>query len=239
MHRSHILEQMNAEPSVSRKGGFVRAEMRVQQAFQILSFSWFHYLFDEFDWKGKRYSRMDEMEGLTRAAIIYVPLRELLRKFDGYCNGHCSAYGSLELPPATHSRGITAPLLRAQLVFLCSPILDADCSRLPLPSDWLNMSAVLYQLKPLQARAGCVPPLHDAARHTRRPHRFASHDNVTAMHVGATLLEGGTTVFQASKSAYFATNCSAVRSPGAARTTLHDATPSCQVSCLSDAPLYR
>ena len=118
----------------------------------------------------------------TSLQAVYVPLRELLRKFDGYGIGKLSASPPLLLPPQANARPRGKPRLLAAMLCRSDPCVKAVQQKEPSEGGWRpsGVSAAfawrrtmlaLYAGPPTPDGAVCVPTRpHNSSGVRARPH---------------------------------------------------------------------
>ncbi|KAL3897809.1 MAG: hypothetical protein SGPRY_012970 [Prymnesium sp.] len=145
------------------RGSYVVSRQTLTDAVLIMNLGFMRYLLLELDWKGRRYSRMDSLiwgsgiYGKRKGALVrtnkliqtmYVPLRELCRKFDGYlevANIPPSVLPPLVLPP--ESNNFTLSWEALQLVLSSgnkSYWVTKVRNHFIIPQKWMMKSAALY-----------------------------------------------------------------------------------------------
>jgi hypothetical protein len=136
-------------------GSYVKFKATLIDSIQIFSSDLFRYLFLDLDWRGKRYARIDTLlrqrsiwgqsEGNTDLELqnIYVPLRELCRKFFGY--DHVGMENVSALQPAYEIQAL--PRGRDDLITLMRAKHHSPWTQnnnFSVPDEWIERSISLY-----------------------------------------------------------------------------------------------
>jgi hypothetical protein len=137
-------------------GNYIRFHATMLDAIQIFSSKFIRYIFLDVNWGGKRYKRIDTLlrqrsiwgesngnmdDGLQ---VIYVPLRELCRKFSAY--GHVHMHNvlplefSYEIQKPNRDRQDVISLITAEHSSMWTK--DNDFS---IPEEWIEQSVNLYK----------------------------------------------------------------------------------------------
>ena len=156
----------------------MRAELTQLDAFQVVSLPLLRHLLLELDWRGRPFRVVDHLVRQTQVAgkprgeyvtwrstplqAIYVPLRELLRKFDGY-GGKLRAGPALALPPQANQ--LPRDKLTLCTAMQCrndacvdkkaAAVVGDECAW-RLPGDWTREMLRLYATPPPPEGTACV-----------------------------------------------------------------------------------
>ena len=160
LYPSHWPEILNAvgkysEPVVC--GSYVKTNMTVTDGLQFMNFGFVRYIIDELTWTTESIRRTDSLlldsrlwdagTGQYDMTVLYVPLRELCRKFDGYQVQGISKERVpwLVLPPENNTFDRSVP---AVLRMLTSdrPLETEWChrNRFSLPPEFVGRIAELH-----------------------------------------------------------------------------------------------
>jgi hypothetical protein len=155
-HWPEILRLSGKLSQPEKVGNYIRFHATMLDAIQIFSSKFIRYIFLDVNWGGKRYKRIDTLlrqrsiwgesngnmdDGLQ---VIYVPLRELCRKFSAYGHVHMHNVPALEfsyeIQKPNRGRQDVISLITAEHSSMWTK--DNDFS---IPEEWIEQSVNLYK----------------------------------------------------------------------------------------------
>jgi len=170
LYMSHWSMAINLAGRVNppqRQGSYVVSTLTMLDSVQVFNFRYLHYLLSGLDWGGHRFTRIDQLIRqrqiystsaeradlfATNASLqtMYVPLRELCRKFDAYVDMAIEATVTrpLVLPPLAN---VEQGALHVDGSQLYAMVADHGTSRwsldnpFVLPQAWRMHAAQLYE----------------------------------------------------------------------------------------------
>jgi len=134
-------------------GNYIKFNLTLLDSIQIFNLNILYHLFVEYTWKQPEHIRIDSI--ITEISnhpttenplkqVVYVPLRELVRHFDGYdhVNMDNTHYRPLELPSNTFN--YSKDTLKAKMTpYHISAWTDNNYFM--IPQEWININASLYK----------------------------------------------------------------------------------------------
>lgn len=133
-----------------RYGNFIGFKLTLLDSVQIFNLQFLHYILVEYIWKHNYHPRIDDiLNELTNtpsqdnvlSQTIYIPLKELFRKFDGYGHTHMENCPPLILPcnkfnydKTTLTQKITAP----------HNSFWTNGNHFNIPDEWVNINLSLH-----------------------------------------------------------------------------------------------
>jgi hypothetical protein len=155
-------------------GNYIKFNATLLDTIQIFNLRYLKYLFLEREWKGKEYKKIDSLilqpniwsdpmnpypyggsligDFISDLQTIYVPLRELVRHFDGYSHVGMRTDDGAEFPylklPQEDNIFLHSPaeIVRKVNVAHTSPWTDGN--KFKIPDEWINHIVYLYSTSP-------------------------------------------------------------------------------------------
>lgn len=151
-HWPEILRLSGKNNTPTHLGNYVKFTLTLFDGIQIFNMKLLHFLFITYRWP-KRFPRIDAVlnEIVAQPAIdtspevpqvVYVPLRELVRRFDGYDHVNMKPNMALELPDNTFP--YDALSLRQKMVPKISSPWTAN-NTFSIPESWVQQNHALHQ----------------------------------------------------------------------------------------------
>lgn len=150
-HWPEIIKLSGKYQQPDRINNYIKFNLSLLDSIQIFNLKFLYYIFVEYNWKND-HIRIDSIlneisskpgEDNPLLQTIYVPLRELVRHFDGYghVNIDTSSYLPLELPCNTfnYSKNI---LLNKITASHKSPWTKNN--KFQIPQEWININLSLH-----------------------------------------------------------------------------------------------
>lgn len=172
-HWPEILKLSGKVESPQVCGSFIKVQMTLSDGLQVMNFGHMRYLLDELDWNGRNYTRMDSVAmdpriwtdpdevsdpDILSLQTMYIPLRELCRKFDGY---QAQGIGPekvpwLVLPPEKNTFDRSYNGLVAMLTGPTPITLWCKGNHFQLPVEYVGRIFELYRGLKKPSTSGCI-----------------------------------------------------------------------------------
>jgi hypothetical protein len=169
-HWPEILRLSGKFGTHERVGNYIKFKCTLVDAIQVFNLNYLKYLFTELDWRGKPFRKIDNLV-LQRSVwcdpkhlrdrdghyymddlqVIYVPLRELARHFDGYIHvwikdGETDEFPLLKLPIEANTFDRSPQMIKRQMqVPHTSEWTEGNT--FTVPDEWVNHAISLYSKK--------------------------------------------------------------------------------------------
>jgi hypothetical protein len=156
-HWTEVLRLSGKNRLPERIENYVRFKATLLDSIQIFNSNFLKYIFLELDWNGKNYNRIDtilrqnslwgnkngNME--NELQVIYIPLRELCRKFEGYRH-----VNMIDVPKLEFSYEIQKPFRKKEDIIktinASHNSMWTDNNDFSIPAEWIDHSISLYKI---------------------------------------------------------------------------------------------
>jgi hypothetical protein len=151
-HWPEILKLSGKYETPALIGNYIKFNMSLLDSIQIFNLKYLNFIFLEYKWKANHHIRIDSIlnelvnlpaEENTLNQVIYVPLREMVRHFDGYSHVHMDSKACPPLIYPENKFEYSREILRSKMTANhYSPWTKNNYFN--IPEEWININFSLH-----------------------------------------------------------------------------------------------